>query len=64
MPETGDPRHPRSFKPQKRVPFSPPDGQPSTMPHKILPGGQTGADHASLEFVIEVRLLHGGYVEN
>src|SRR5271157_2848687 len=34
MPETGDPRHPRPFKPKKRVPFSPPDVQPPTMPRK------------------------------
>jgi hypothetical protein len=28
-----------------------------------LSGGQTGVDHASLDFVIEVRLLHCRYVE-
>src|SRR5208282_2322495 len=63
MPEIGDPRHPRSFKPKKRVPFSPPDVQRSTMPRKIIFEGQTGADHASLDFVVEVGLLRGGYVE-
>ena len=59
LPETGDPRHPRSFKPKMRVPFSPPDVQPSTMARKIISGGQTGAYHASLDFVTEVGLLHG-----
>jgi hypothetical protein len=64
MPETGHPRHPSSFNlnPEKRVPFSPPDVQPSTMLRKIISGGQTGADRAGLDFAIEVGLVHGGSI--
>ena len=32
------------------------------MIHKVISGGQTGADRAGLDFAIEVGLAHGGYV--
>ena len=32
------------------------------MLRKIIPGGQTGADRAGLDFAVEVGLAHGGYV--
>ena len=32
------------------------------MIRKIISGGQTGADRAGLDFAIEARLAHGGYV--
>ncbi|RLB35173.1 MAG: hypothetical protein DRH20_11280, partial [Deltaproteobacteria bacterium] len=33
-----------------------------TVPHKIISGGQTGADRAALDFALDAGIPHGGWV--